>query len=223
MTGVINFEVINAIREFLIKYLNVYYKDFDVASNFTNDELEISLYYHPNRLPLTINLDVNALNSLHPSVLNRYLEINVIKRLKDMNQAILRYDNEEIVTDQNRMLLRCETETILRKKMGKYFSLERFENQTNNLYPKLSNFKRVVSSFNIKRYSISKHEMYKKIKDKERNLKMIRNARLLEQKFVEMSKREIEIPLPTSKYDRFISNGLTRLYCMNFNKGDGND
>lgn len=223
MTGVINFEVINAIREFLIKYLNVYYKDFDVASNFTNDELEISLYYHPNRLPLTINLDVNALNSLHPSVLNRYLEINVIKRLKDMNQAILRYDNEEIVTDQNRMLLRCETETILRKKMGKYFSLERFENQTNNLYPKLSNFKRVVSSFNIKRYSISKHEMYKKIKDKERNLKMIRNARLLEQKFVEMSKREIEIPLPTTKYDKFLSNDLTRPYCINFDKGDRNE
>lgn len=223
MTGVINFEVINAIREFLIKNLNVYYKDFDVVNNFTNDELEISLYYHPNRLPLTINLDVNTLNSLHPAVLNRYLEINVIKRLKDMNQSILNCDNEEIVTDRNRMLLRCETEGILRKKMGKYFSLERFENQTNNLYPKLSNFKRVVSSFNIKRYSTSKHQMYKKIKDKERKLKMIRNARLLEQKFVEMSKREIEIVLPTTKYDKFLSNDLTRSYCINFDKGDRND
>lgn len=223
MTGVINFEVNNAIREFLIEYLNVYYKDFDVVNNFTNDELEISLYYHPNRLPLTINLDINTLNSLHPSVLNRYLEINVIKRLKGMNQEISKYDNEAIVTDRNRMLLRCETETILRKKMGKYFSLERFENQVNNLCPKLSNFKRVVSSFSIKRYSTSKHEMYKKIKDKERKLKMIRNARMLEQKFVEMSKREIEIPLPTSKYDRFLSNGLSRSYRINFDKGDRND
>lgn len=223
MTGVINFEVINAIREFLIKYLNVYYKDFDVVNNFTNDELEISLYYHPNRLPLTIKLDVNTLNSLHHAVLNKYLEINVIKRLKDMNQVMLKYNNEEIVTDRNRMLLRCETEGILRKKMGKYFSLKRFENQTNNLYPKLSNFKRVVSSFNIKRYSISKHETYKKIKDKERKLKMIRNARLLEQKFVEMSKREIEITLPTTEYDRFVSNVLTRLYRINFDKGDEND